>query len=351
MTPIRFDNRPSLRIALVALAALASACAGERDKAEERAAASVQATMEEPPQLTLEEVRAKYERAQSRYVNVDGVDIHYLDEGEGPVVIMLHASYLGAISWDATAAALQDDYRVIRVDFPNNGLSGSETKEPPAERWNLLERNVEIIDQFTQELGVEKHHLIATSSGGSVGFRYASYFPDRVERFVLVNSAGMPRTAATNPNRNREDEKKWADMKVKPADYWAHMLGRNMPTRNAPSWMVDMAYDFNRRRLDTPLSAYVFHPGDPKSILAGITAPTLIAWGLENSTVMHLEADVMQHWMTGAPTVMRKYENTGHYPYIESPERINADILAFLSGEMDDELRQTRRAPVDRIGN
>ena len=45
--------------------------------------------------------------------------------------------------------------------------------------------------------------LVGTSSGGIVAFRYAALNPEQVARLVLINSAGMPRTAATNPLRPR----------------------------------------------------------------------------------------------------------------------------------------------------
>jgi hypothetical protein len=64
-------------------------------------------------------------------------------------------------------------------------------------------------------------------------------------------------------------------------------------------------------------------------------------WGKSNPTVMHLEADVIQHWMTGAPSAVRKYEGLGHYPYVEDLDAIYPDLAAFIAGEMDSELRRT----------
>ena len=72
--------------------------------------------------------------------------------------------------------------------------------------------------------------------------------------------------------------------------------------------------------------------GDPSVVLAKIKAPTLILWGMDNPTVMHLEANIIQLWMTCAPTMIKKYGRLGHYPYIEKPELFAADIGAFLTG-------------------
>ncbi len=308
---------------------------------------SLPALAQDPSQISLEDLRAKYADDGTRFVTVDGAEIHYRDEGQGPIVVLLHASYFNLSAWDQLTEELQANYRVIRFDFPNVGLSGPETKEPPGGKFNLIERNVEILSGLVEQLDLEKFALVATSSGGSVGFRYASRFPQRVTRLVLINSAGMPRTARTDPNRARSDTAQWEDMPVKPREFWEFTVNQNFPSdAEAPGWFVDLAYDVNRRTETTPFSKYYFETGDPQTILSKIQAPTLILWGMANPTVVHLEGDVIEHWMTSAPTLLKKYEGLGHYPYVESPEQVIPDIAQFLSGAWDDKLRQTQRVKV-----
>ena len=300
-----------------------------------------------PAQIGLEDLREKYADDGSRFVTVDGADIHYRDEGQGPVVVLLHASYFNLLAWDQVTEALVGGNRVIRFDFPNVGLSGPETKEPPGGRFNLIERNVDILGGLAEALDLDQFALVATSSGGSVGFRYASRFPERVTRLVLINSAGMPRTARTDPNRARAETAQWDDMPVRPREFWEFTVNQNFPSdADAPGWLIDLAYDINRRAETTPVSKYFFETGDPQAILSAIKAPTLILWGKANTVVMHLEGDVIEHWMTSAPTFLKKYEGLGHYPYIESPERVIPDIARFLAGEWDGRLRQTQRVKV-----
>ena len=303
---------------------------------------------EEPAFISLEDLRAKYEDSRSQYVTLDGVEIHYRDEGSGPTVLLLHASWLNLQAWDDLAADLSRDHRVVRFDFPNGGLSGPETKDPPGGKFNLIERNLEILSLFVEALNLDEFNLISTSSGGSVGFRYAGNEPDRITRKVLINSAGMPRTRQTDPNRDRSDVAQWQRMAVRPPEFWAYSMDRNFPSLDeAPDDLVELAYDMNRCSDRTPVSSYFFETGDPQQLLAKIKAPTLILWGKANPTVMHLEADVMQHWMTGAPTLIAKYEGLGHYPYIEAPDTVSQDVRSFLAGEMDAELRKTQRVKVD----
>lgn len=311
--------------------------------------ANLSANAEDLTEISLTDLRAKYADEGTQYVTVDGAEIHYRDEGEGPVVLLLHASFFNLKTWDLLVDTLKSDYRVIRLDFPNVGLSGPETKEPPGGKFNLIGRNVEIVEGFVDQMNLDDFNLIATSSGGSVGFRYASQHPDKLKRLLLINSAGMPRTPTTDPNRDRGDTAQWDDMPVKPMEYWSFSVNRNFTSdADAPDWLLELAFDVNRRGNTTPVSKYFFETGDPQTIISKITAPTMIMWGMSNPTVVHLEADVIQHWLTSAPSLIKKYEGLGHYPYIEAPDVVNTDIAAFLAGEFDDDLRMTQRVKVSQ---
>jgi pimeloyl-ACP methyl ester carboxylesterase len=103
------------------------------------------------------------------------------------------------------------------------------------------------------------------------------------------------------------------------------------------------------RNEESALQLAAFRTGDPEAVLAGITAPTLVLWGLENRTVMHLEADVFQHWLVNAPTLKKKYPGVGHYMYLEEPALLEQDIGAFLDGGLDPQLRRTQRLTLDGV--
>ena len=292
--------------------------------------------------ISLEDLRSKYETPESQYIVLDGVEVHYMDEGSGPAVVLSNASYHSTRAWDGMVDNLKDRFRTIRFDFPGNGLSGVD----PEERYSP-EFYGQIISRLTEALSIEKFHLIGTSSGGTVAFRYAASNPEKIDRFVLINSAGMPRTTVTNPNRERGTAfGRWVAQHHQSKRWWRASLSQTVTKRPPFDWHVEMNYDMNRRddRYETGiLFRRNYITGDPSIVLNKITAPTAILWGMDNPTVMHLEANVIQLWMTSAPTVIEKYEDLGHYPYIEEPELLASDIGAFLSGGWDGQLRQTQR--------
>lgn len=285
--------------------------------------------------LTLDTLESMYATPDSQFVNLGGVRLHYMDEGSGPAVVLLHASFMNLRSWDILADSLAANYRVIRLDFLAAGLTGPE----PNDRYSF-DRNLELVDELTQYLGVDEFAIVATSSGGIVGFNFAARYPDKVTRLVLINSAGLPRSAATNPNRARDNRLvAWFKRRFPTRNIVRENLDINfIEPHEPPDWLVDMNYDMGRRAgLDREGALLLsnFRTGDPKVVLSQVRAPTFIIWGLENQTVFHLEADVFQNWLTGAPTLLRKYPGVGHYLYIETPQFFAADVEAFLAGLLD----------------
>jgi len=287
-------------------------------------------------ELSLDELTAAYRLPDSRFVDVDGVRVHVVDRGTGPPVVLLHASFLSLRSWDALSDLLDDRYRVIRLDLSGAGLTGAD----PTGRYGV-DRNIELVLGVLAALQLDTVAVVGTSSGGVTAFRLAARHPERVSRLILINSAGMPRTAATNPLRPAASPLvRWVEARYRSRQFWAQSLADNFVPPHRPSAeLVQMTYDFNRRAGGREISArYLanFSTGDPESVLGEVRAPTLILWGLENRTLMHLEADVFAHWLRGATTVVRKYPGLGHYPYLEEPAVVGGDIAAFLEGRLDD---------------
>jgi pimeloyl-ACP methyl ester carboxylesterase len=293
--------------------------------------------------VDLAELEATYATEDSKFMEVDGVRMHYLDQGEGPVVVLLHASFMHMRTWDSLAKALAPNYRVIRMDFLLAGLTGPE----PNDEYTF-DRNRELVHGLTEQLNVDKFAIIATSSGGIVGFNYAAQYPERVSRLVLINSAGMPRTARTNPNRARGLAiGRWFSSRHQTKNMLRETIAQNfIEPHEPPEWLVDMNYDMRRRvglRENGAKQMRNFRTGDPETVLAKVTAPTLLLWGLDNQTVVHLEADVFEHWLTAAPTIKKKYPSVGHYLYMEIADEFEADIADFLAGKLDSQLRFNRR--------
>jgi pimeloyl-ACP methyl ester carboxylesterase len=146
------------------------------------------------PDLPPESLRAAYAPPPSRFVRVDGMDVHYRDEGPtavpragAPTVVLLHGMGASLHTWDAWTAALRDSLRVVRLDLPGYGLTGP---FPAGDYRNAA--YVAFLDRFLTAVGVGRASLAGNSMGGEIAWRFAAAHPARVERLVLVDAAGYP---------------------------------------------------------------------------------------------------------------------------------------------------------------
>jgi len=126
------------------------------------------------------ELEARHCLANSRFAEIDSVRIHYVDEGQGPAIVLLHGSYASLRQWDDWADGLKADHRVLRFDMPATGLSG------PASDYGA-EAKLSLIRGLTALLGVDRFLLVATSSAGVAGAAFAAACPERLSGLILNN--------------------------------------------------------------------------------------------------------------------------------------------------------------------
>ena len=113
---------------------------------------------------------------------VDGLSLHYLVEGRGPAVVLLHGLGGFAASWRHNIAALATRATVYAVDLPGSGRSAK-----PRAPYGLA-YFARALHAFFDGLGLSQASLIGHSLGGAVAVTYALTHPTRVERLALVGS-------------------------------------------------------------------------------------------------------------------------------------------------------------------
>lgn len=125
---------------------------------------------------------------ESRFVEVDGHRYHYLDEGQGPVLLLVHGNPTWTFLWRDVIKGLRDRYRVIAVDHIGCGLSD---KPSPDQYPYTLARRIEDLRRFVEQLDLHDVSLVAHDWGGAIGMGAAIEIPERFRRFVLMNTAAF----------------------------------------------------------------------------------------------------------------------------------------------------------------
>jgi cis-3-alkyl-4-acyloxetan-2-one decarboxylase len=125
---------------------------------------------------------------QSRELMLDGHRYHYVDEGSGPVLLMVHGNPTWSFYWRNLILALRDRYRVVAVDHMGCGLSD---KPPAAEYSYRLAQRVADLGQLIEKLDLRQITLVGHDWGGAIGMGAAVASPERFARFVLMNTAAF----------------------------------------------------------------------------------------------------------------------------------------------------------------
>lgn len=131
------------------------------------------------------DVRALYPFA-SRFGDVGGVRMHYVDEGQGPVVVLLHGNPTWSFHFRALILALREQFRVIVPDHIGCGLS-----DKPGRYDYTLGTHIANVGSLLEQLGVSEVTLGVHDWGGAIGFGWAVRHPERVRRFVIFNTAAF----------------------------------------------------------------------------------------------------------------------------------------------------------------
>ncbi len=118
-----------------------------------------------------------------------GVRMHYLDEGKGEPLVMLHGNPTWSFYWRHLVAGLSSSYRTIVPDHIGCGLSD----KPDDDRYEyVLDRRVTDLEILLDRLGVTGDiTLVVHDWGGMIGLAFATRHPERVKRLVVLNTAGF----------------------------------------------------------------------------------------------------------------------------------------------------------------
>lgn len=279
-----------------------------------------------------DELIKKYGDAHSHSIQIGDVNLFYRDQGEGPVLLLIHGICASSLTWDGWVKELAPHYRVIRFDVPGFGISGPVKKE-------LYDREaiVKFLDDFLNALKIDRVSIAGNSLGGYIAWNYALDHPERVQKLIVIDplsyNQDFPWIVSFSINPVVKPVAKIVmprfliDMSVR------QVYGDpSKITARTKDIYFDMAMREGNKKSYIDIFNTLKEKNKTETISNGIgriKPPTLVMWGTKDRWIPF---EYMANWKRDLPGARCiAYEGVGHVPMEEIPEVTARDAHQFLS--------------------
>jgi haloalkane dehalogenase len=274
----------------------------------------------------------------SHEMPLDGLRYHYLDEGTGLPLLMIHGNPTWSFYWRNLVTAFRDRYRVVVPDHIGCGLS-----DKPQQYSYCLEQHIDNLVRLICQLNLDDITLMVHDWGGAIGLGAALRVPERIARFVIFNTGAFPPPYI--PLRIRSCRTPWlGPLAVRGANLFARaalsMAVAHRDRMTAPvkagllapydSWQHRIA--IQRFVADIPLTRR--HP--TWSVLEELERglprlsdrPTLMIWGMRDWC---FRSECLERLLISFPHAeVHRLQDAGHYVIEDAHERIIPLVEDFL---------------------
>jgi pimeloyl-ACP methyl ester carboxylesterase len=278
--------------------------------------------------VPVEKLKAKYANEHSKFITIDGLSIHYRDEGQGFPLVLLHNAPGSLHSFDGLTAELSRKYHVIRLDLPGYGLTGPNATGDYSLGWY-----VQFLDSFLTGLQVDSCYLVGNSFGGRLACEFAHERKARVKKLVLIDAWGYPlkdegvlavkmaRNPLLRPVVRYITPRFFIAMNIKQA------YGASETVR---AETIDRYYELLLRtgNRNTFIVTSNSEPEDISTHIKALRLPILILWGSGDRVIPPLHAEYFHRDIPGSRVVL--YDDAGHMPQEVMPAKVAADMKEFL---------------------
>jgi pimeloyl-ACP methyl ester carboxylesterase len=281
-------------------------------------------------------MKAKYGGGASRFAELQpGLTVHYRDEGrrDAPVLLLIHGSNASLHTWEPWVKQLGREYRVVSLDLPGHGLTGSH----PGGVYDYPVF-VDVMNRLMTRLGIDRAVIGGNSMGGGVSWMFALAHPEKTQALLLVDAAGAPQWQARKVpigfRLARTPVIKEFGRFIAPRSMFASSIETSMSVKSKiDDALIDRYWELNRYpgNREATMKRFALPHNNrqaSKEKLAAIKVPTLILWGAEDNLIPVSSARWFNEAIPGSKLIV--YADVGHIPMEEIPERSAADVRMWL---------------------
>ena len=125
----------------------------------------------------------------SRFHDINGHKQHYIDEGRGPVIVMIHGNPTWSFYYRNLIHKLKNTFRIIAIDNIGCGLS-----DKPQEYQYTLRQHIDNAMSLINSLNIDRFSLVLHDWGGAIGMGVACVCPEKLDKIVVMNTAAFRST-------------------------------------------------------------------------------------------------------------------------------------------------------------
>ena len=283
--------------------------------------------------ISVDDLKVEYANQYSKFIEIDGMQVHYRIEGEGFPIVLIHGTASSLHTWNAWTKELKKTNTIIRMDLPAFGLTG-----PNKSADYSIKSYTTFLDQFLNEIAIDSFHLAGNSLGGNIAWNYASEYPNKVDKLILVDASGLP------TNKPQPAVFKMAKTPVV-SNLFLYVTPKFFINKNMQEVYADdtkitddlvsryhkMALREGNRQAFIDRARMDFKLGSKANIdkLKSIRNSTLLIWGAQDNWIPLDNGKRMDSVMQNSKLVVLEY--SGHVPMEENPEESLAIFKQFLN--------------------
>jgi len=278
--------------------------------------------------LSVEELKKKYTYTDSKFMDLEDMNVHYRITGDGPALLLIHGTGASVHTWEEWTKVLSKDFKVISVDMPAFGLTG---KHPKNEQSIDMYSN--FVKSFLDKLGISNCHIAGNSLGGRIAWGFTVDYPEMVDKLILIDASGYPMNKE-KPLAFRLAESPIASKlltKITPKSLFRTSLtdvyqNDSLVTEELINRYFELYLREGNREAFVARAQHKYV--DKTADIKKIQAETLIMWGKYDSWIPVENAIKFNKDIVGSELII--YDNAGHVPMEEIPLKTVNDAKAFL---------------------